>query len=291
MSVQVRKSKQKSGIIPRWMGGRVPLSSELSRFIRERLNDALTNETPGPEMQKLQPILKLQSERSSIPNENEFLIERCHTKDGYHLFFFPFEGRLVHEGMASLLAYRISKIQAITFSMAMNDYGFELLSDRDLDIQQLLADHDLFSTLNLLDDIQRSVNSTEMARRKFREISTIAGLLFQGYPGKYVKTKHLQASSSLLFDVISTHDPKNKLIKQAYQEALDQQLEETRLRKALERIHRQRILINETPSPTPFAFPILVDRLREQLSSEKLEDRVNKMIKQFEKEDAAQAKK
>ncbi|MDB5258510.1 MAG: Lhr-like helicase [Chitinophagaceae bacterium] len=291
MTVQVRKSKQKSGLIPRWMGGRVPLSSELSRFIRERLNDALTNDSPGPEMEKLQPILKLQSERSAIPNENEFLIERCHTKDGFHLFFFPFEGRLVHEGMASLLAYRISKIQPITFSMAMNDYGFELLSDTEINIQELLAAHDLFSTIHLLDDIQRSVNSTEMARRKFREISTIAGLLFQGYPGKFVKTKHLQASSSLLFDVISTHDPKNMLIKQAYQEALDQQLEETRLRKALERIHRQRILIKQTPSPTPFAFPILVDRLREQLSSEKLEDRVNKMIKQFEKEDAAQAKR
>ena len=291
MTVQVRRSKQKTGINPRWMGGRVPLSSELSRFIRERLNDALTNESPGPEMQKLQPILKLQSERSAIPNEHEFLIERCKTKDGYHLFFFPFEGRLVHEGMASLLAYRISKIQAITFSMAMNDYGFELLSDTDIDIQHLLSEHDLFSTTQLLDDIQRSVNSTEMARRKFREISTIAGLLFQGYPGKFVKTKHLQASSSLLFDVINTHDPKNMLVKQAYQEALDQQLEETRLRKALERIQRQRILIKQTPSPTPFAFPILVDRLREQLSSEKLEDRVNKMIKQFEKEDAAQAKK
>jgi ATP-dependent Lhr-like helicase len=291
MIVQVRKSKQKSGIVPRWMGGRVPLSSELSRFIRERLNDALSNDSQEPEIQKLQPIFKLQNERSAIPNENEFLIERCHTKDGFHLFFFPFEGRLVHEGMASLLAYRISKIQPITFSMAMNDYGFELLSDSEIDIEKLLADHDLFATLNLLDDIQHSVNATEMARRKFREISTIAGLLFQGYPGKFVKTKHLQASSSLLFDVINTHDPKNMLIKQAYQEALDQQLEETRLRKALERIHGQRILIKQTPSPTPFAFPILVDRLREQLSSEKLEDRVNKMIKQFEKEDAAYAKK
>lgn len=291
MTVQVRKSKQKSGLIPRWMGGRVPLSSELSRFIRERLNDALTNDSQAPEIQKLQPILKLQSERSAIPSDHELLIERCHTKDGFHLFFFPFEGRLVHEGMASLMAYRISKIQPITFSMAMNDYGFELLSDTEVDIQQLLAEHDLFSTLHLLDDIQLSVNSTEMARRKFREISTIAGLLFQGYPGKFVKTKHLQASSSLLFDVINTHDPKNMLIKQAYQEALDQQLEETRLRKALERIHRQRILIKQTSSPTPFAFPILVDRLREQLSSEKLEDRVNKMIKQFEKEDAAPTKK
>ena len=175
--------------------------------------------------------------------------------------------------------------------MAMNDYGFELLSDKEVDIETILTGHDLFSTEHLLDDIQRSVNSTEMARRKFREIATIAGLIFQGYPGKSVKTKHLQASSSLLFDVISTHDPNNLLIRQAYQESLDQQLEETRMRKALERIHLQKIVIKETATPSPFAFPILVDRMREQLSSEKLEDRVNKMIKQFEKTDAAQLKK
>jgi ATP-dependent Lhr-like helicase len=291
MTVQVRKSKQKNGIVPRWMGGRVPLSSELSRFIRARLNNALNPDSPEPEMRKLQPVLILQNDRSAIPTDQELLIERCKTKDGFHLFIFPFEGRLVHEGMASLIAYRISKIKPITFSMAMNDYGFELLSDKEVDIEILLAEHDLFSTHHLLDDIQRSVNSTEMARRKFREISTIAGLVFQGYPGKFVKTKHLQASSSLLFDVISMHDPKNLLIRQAYQEALDQQLEETRLRSVLERIHGQRILIKETQTPSPFAFPILVDRLREQLSSEKLEDRVNKMIKQFEKADADHDKK
>ncbi len=291
MTVQVRKSRQKNGIIPRWMGGRISLSSELSRFIRERLNNALNADSPEPEMRKLQPILNLQHDRSAIPTNQELLIERCKTKDGFHIFIFPFEGRLVHEGMASLIAYRISKIRPITFSMAMNDYGFELLSDEEVDIEVLLAKHDLFSTLDLLDDIQRSVNSTEMARRKFREISTIAGLIFQGYPGKFIKTKHLQASSSLLFDVISTYDPKNMLIKQAYQEALDQQLEETRLRAALTRIHHQKIIIKETQTPTPFAFPILVDRLREQLSSEKLEDRVNKLIRQFEKTDADYSKK
>ena len=175
--------------------------------------------------------------------------------------------------------------------MAMNDYGFELLSADEIDIESILKTHDLFSADDLLTDIQRSVNSTEMARRKFREISTIAGLVFQGFPGKHIKSKHLQASSSLLFEVFTTYDPGNLLLKQAYQEALDQQLEETRLRKALERIHQQRIIVKKTLTPTPFAFPILVDRLREQLSSEKLEDRVKKLVTQFEKTDAAEHKK
>lgn len=288
MAILVRKTTQPKGAVPRWSGGRMPLSSNLSAFIRNRLDDALDPETKDPEIKKMQPLLLLQQERSAIPKQDEFLVEQCKTREGFHIFMFPFEGRLVHEGMAALLAYRISKIQPVTFSMAMNDYGFELLSDEEIILEHLLEEHELFSDVNLLDDIQHSINSVEMARRKFREIAAISGLVFQGYPGKNIKTKHLQASSSLFFDVMRDHEPHNLLIRQAYQETLDQQLEEQRMRSTLNRISKQKFLFRYTQSPSPFAFPILVDRLREQLSSEKLEDRVNKMVKQMEKDRADQ---
>jgi ATP-dependent Lhr-like helicase len=279
MDVQVRKASGSKGAIPRWAGGRVPLSSQLSAFIRERLDTAFSD--TEPEMKKIHPVLLLQKERSMIPRSDQLLIEQCEMEDGHHLFIFPFEGRLVHEGMAALTAYRISRIKAVTFSMAMNDYGFELLSEEPVYIKNILQQTDIFTTENLLDDIMHSVNATEMAKRKFREIAAIAGLIFQGYPGKSIKTRHVQASSSLLFDVIREHEPQHLLIQQAYQESLDQQLEEKRLRTALERIATQEIMIRYTESPTPFAFPILVDRLREQLSSEKIEDRVRKLIDQY----------
>jgi ATP-dependent Lhr-like helicase len=175
--------------------------------------------------------------------------------------------------------------------MAMNDYGFELLTDVEIVLEELLEEHALFSTEDLLLDIQRSVNATEMAKRKFREVAAISGMIFQGYPGQGIKARHLQASSSLLFDVIREHEPKNLLIRQAYQEALDQQLEERRLRMALERIRTQDVIIRYPQTPSPFAFPIMVDRLREQLSSEKLEDRLTKLVRQFEKLNGATDKK
>lgn len=283
LTVQVRKTQSAKGNIPRWAGGRIPLSSQLSAFIRERLDETLGDHHKEPEIKKLQPLLNLQQERSVIPHQNELLIEQCQTKEGFHIFIFPFEGRLVHEGMAAVVAYRISQVMPVTFSMAMNDYGFELLSDVELDMKTLLEDYDLFTERGLIDDIRHSLNSTELSRRKFREIAAISGLVFQGYPGKTVKASHLQASSSLLFDVISEHEPENLLIRQSYQEAFDQQLEETRLRHALQRIQKQRITITYPGSPSPFAFPILVDRLREQLSSEKFTDRVNKLVEQFER--------
>ena len=281
MTVTVRASTSKKGRVPQWLGGRMSLSSNLSAFIRKRLSDAIDNPHHEVEMSKLYPLLQLQEHRSKIPSEKELLIEQFEARDGHHVFVFPFEGRQVHEGMSALLAHRISNIIPITFSIAMNDYGFELLSDQEFDIAKILQDHSLFSTEQLIEDIQRSVNATEMARRRFREIASIAGLLFQGYPGKQIKTRQLQASSSLLFNVIMDYEKNNLFIGQAFQEVLDYQLEEVRLRAALDRISNQKIVIKKLEKPSPLSFPIMVDRLREQLSSEKLDVRIQKMLKDY----------
>jgi len=216
-----------------------------------------------------------------LPKKNEFLIEYMKSSEGYHVMMYPFEGRYVHEGMAALMAYRIAQITPITFSIAMNVYGFELLSDQEVPIYEAIETNVLGSD-NLLKDIQASINSTEMARRKFRDIAAIAGLVFKGYPGQPVKDRHLQSSSQLFFDVFHEYDAHNLLLHQAFEEVMDFQLEEVRMRRALERIASQKIIIKEPNRPTPFAFPIIVDRNREKLTSEKLEDRIKKMLIQFE---------
>ncbi|WP_142683661.1 ligase-associated DNA damage response DEXH box helicase [Chitinophaga polysaccharea] len=277
MTVLVRKSNSKRSIVPSYQGGRIPLSSNLGRMLREKFNEALSRNTKDPELIALQPLFNLQEELSHIPKAGELLIEQINTKDGYHLFVYPFEGRLVHEVMAALLAYRISRIQPITFSMAMNDYGFELLSDQPIPLTAENA-KELFSTENLLAELQTSVNATEMARRKFRDIAVIAGLIFQGYPGKHKANRHLQSSASLLFNVFRDYDPQNLLLKQAFNEAFFYQMEEARLRETLERIAVSRIVITTPQKLTPFCFPIKVDSLRDTMTSEKLEDRIKKLI-------------
>jgi ATP-dependent Lhr-like helicase len=234
------------------------------------------------ELEVLEPLFELQEQLSHVPKRNELLVEQIETDDGFHLFVYPFEGRLVHEAMAAILAWRISRIRPITFSFAMNDYGFELLSDQPIPVDDTNV-YELFSPENLLTDIQRSVNSTEMARRKFRDVAVIGGLIFQGYPGEQKKARHLQASASLLFNVFSEYEPNNLLLRQSYQEVFDQQMEEARLRDMLERIQRSKIVITFPQQLTPFCFPVKVDSMREDLSSEKLEDRVRRMQMQLEK--------
>jgi ATP-dependent helicase Lhr and Lhr-like helicase len=281
MTAYVRKSNAKKSMIPSWTGGRMPLTANLGKRLREQLTiakqQALHNKMFfEKELQVLKPIFDLQQQLSHLPEKNELLIEQIETKDGFHLFVYPFEGRLVHEAMAAILAYRISRKHPITFSFAMNDYGFELLSDQPVPVDDATV-YDLFSPDDLLDDIQRSVNSTEMARRKFRDVAVIGGLIFQGMPGEKKKARHLQSSASLLFNVFSEYDPYNLLLRQSYQEVLDQQMEETRLRDMLERIQQSRIVITFPEQLTPFCFPIKVDSMREDISSEKLEDRVRRM--------------
>ncbi|MCB9299712.1 MAG: ligase-associated DNA damage response DEXH box helicase [Lewinellaceae bacterium] len=283
MDVQVRRSSKKTGRVPAWLGGRLPLSSQLSSFLRFKMAQLRHGDFADVELEKLKPLVELQASRSHVPDESEFLIEYFQSKEGYHLLFYPFEGRQVHEGMGALVAYRIAQLQAISFSIAMNDYGFELLSDSEIPIDKALA-NGLFSTQNLSQDIPASINSTELARRRFRDIASIAGLVFRGYPGKPKKDRHLQASSQLFFEVFNDYEPNNLLLLQAFDEVMSFQLEEARLRSALKRIQGQRVVLSRPDKATPFAFPILVDRLRERLSSEKLEDRIRKMKLQLVRE-------
>jgi len=284
MTAYVRKSNAKKSIVPSWQGGRMPLSANLGKKLRETLNQAAVNSRESlvnsresdSELSILKPLFELQQQLSHLPKANELLIEQIETDEGFHLFVYPFEGRLVHEAMAAILAYRISRITPITFSFAMNDYGFELLSDQPIPLDDSNV-YELFSPENLFEDIQRSVNSTEMAKRKFRDIATIGGLIFQGMPGERKKARHLQASASLLFNVFAEYEPHNLLLRQSYNEVFAQQMEETRLRDMLDRIQRSKIIITFPERYTPFCFPIKVDSMREDLSSEKLEDRVRRM--------------
>lgn len=287
MTVLVKPSKSKKSIVPSWMGGRMPLSANLGAMLRTTIHQAkqfILSKNINQQQKEfiaLQPLLLLQNQLSHLPSNDELLIEYIANKEGYHLFIYPFEGRLVHEAMAALLAYRIGEQQPISFSLAMNDYGFELLSDQPFQIASKDF-YTLLSTKNLISDIQKSVNAVEMAKRKFRDIAVIGGLLFLGYPGAQKKARHLQSSSSLLFQVFSEYDPDNILIRQAYQEVFQLQMEEARLRATLQRIQNSKIVYKQPEQYTPLSFPIAVDGLnRENLSSEKLEDRIKRMQAQL----------
>ena len=280
MEVIVKKSKIKKAKVPAWMGGRMSFSAHLSDLLKLTLQNKTHKNSP--EFVALEPIFRQQQKESILPKPHEFLIERFHTKEGCHTLFYPFEGYAIHEAMASLIAYRISLLRPISFTMSYNDYGFELLSDQAFDKISFL-DNDLFTTQYILEDLEKSINLSEMARRRFRDIAVISGLVFQGFPNKPTKTKHLQSGSQLFYNVFKDYEPDNLLYQQAIEETFDHGMERGRLLKVFEAIQRQNIVWKECNQPTPFSFPIITDRMRTKLSSENIEDRIKKMYLQLEK--------
>lgn len=283
MKVWVRKAPASArAVIPRWMGGRMPLSSELAYAVRQRLREAHNGEFRGPELQAVRPLLELQAEWSALPLPEDLLVEQIRSREGFHLLIYPFAGRLVHEGLAALCAWRMAQLQPITFTMSVNDYGFELLSPTEAPLDAAL-DAGLLQETNLAVDLEKCLNAAEMGKRQFREIARVAGLVFQGYPGQQRTARQLQASSGLLYDVFSNYDPDNLLLRQSRTEVLERQLEHTRLISTLRSLQAARIVRRRPQRLTPLAFPLVVARLRERLSSEKLSDRIARMTLQLEK--------
>lgn len=276
LTVYVRNSSGKA-LTPSWLGGRLPLTSHLAHFLRKKLALGIHAKPSEKELQFLFPLFSKQLQHSHLPKEDEFLVENIHTREGFHLFMYPFEGRLVHEVMATLVAYRISKIYPISFSIAMNDYGFELFSDKQIP----LTKDDLRKILcrdGLMNDVASSINAAEMALHKFRDIAIISGMVIQTFPGKQRNNKSLQASSSVIFKVLEEHEPDHLLVRQAYAEVFNQQLEEVRLQEAFKRIENSKIIYIFAQQYTPLSFPIKVDSLRQSLSSEDLATRIQRMI-------------
>jgi len=283
----VRKASKTKGRVPAWGGTKMALSEAMTDMVQAVLFEAAASFDDGraafqadflePEMQAAQPMLATQARLSRLPQPGVLLIERFQSREGHHLFVYPFGGRHVHMGLAQLLAWRLSRAQPNTFSLSINDFGIELLSVVPVD-PSALQDGSAFSTRTLLADVLASLNSGALAQRRFREIARVAGLVFGGYPGAPKSLKQLQASSSLFWEVFRKYDAGNRLLAQAEREVLAQELELGRLRSTLSRMASQRVEWVDLAVPSPFALPLMVERFREELSTEKLADRLQRIL-------------
>jgi len=277
MAAYVKRATKPKGVVPSWAGSKMPLSSEMAESVLDLLDDAAQGRFDSPEMQAAMPMLQAQARLSRLPRRGRLLVERLQSREGHHLFLYPFGGRSVHIGLAQLLAWRLARTQPNTFSLSVNDYGLEIVAAQpvDFDTAQLTG---LFSTHDLLPDVLASLNSGALAQRRFREIARVAGLVFSGYPGAPKSLRQLQASSSLFFEVFRKYDAGNRLLVQAESEVLAQELDITRLTHTLHTMAGLEADVVDLKVPSPFSLPLMVERLREQLSTEKLKDRLDRML-------------
>jgi ATP-dependent helicase Lhr and Lhr-like helicase len=285
MVASVKKSKRKTGIVPQWGGGRMPLSTELADATLALLGEMAQGKDASPEAVAIRPLINVQIAKSALPTPQRLVMETIVSDEGAHFYCYPFAGRLAHIGLAALIGWRASEHDPATFSFSANDYGFELHSAAPFDWKKLIA-NGLFDPNNAEDDIVSALNASELAKRRFREIARVAGLIFQGFPGAPRSTKQLQVSSALLFEVFQNHDPDNQLLAQARNESLRQELDLDRIRSALKRMHTLPRIITQPARFTPFSFPLMAERLRDTVSTESLSQRLQKLAAELEKEAA-----
>ena len=285
MAAYVRKATRNKGTVPTWQGSKMALSAELGDAVLEMMQRAAQGDFFEPELEAARPMLETQARLSRIPTPQGMLVETFRSREGYHLYVYPFSGRHVHLGLASLLAWRLARERPNTFSMSVNDYGFELVGAEEFDLAPVTS-KEVFSTANLLADVLASLNSTELAQRRFREIARVAGLVFSGYPGQPKSTRQLQASSGLFFEVFRKYDPSNLLLTQAQKEVLSQELEISRLRTTLNRLLRKILQFVQLRHPSPMSLPLMVERFREQLTTEQLSTRLDRILREMERDDA-----
>jgi len=272
--------KNIKGHVAVWGGQRMPLSTELAHALALRLKG---KGDPTPEMKAVQPILDIQKKWSRLPDDDSLLVEHTRSREGEHLFIYPFAGRLVHEGVAALVAYRISRFSGESIQTTHNDYGFSLNARRGL----FLGEEQLREVLteeNLLDDLIECMHTAELARRQFREIARVSGLILQQPPGRPTQSqRELQSSASLLFEVLQRYDSENLLLEQSRREILERQLELTRLTHVLHALQKRPILFVETQHLSPMAFPLWADRLQAILVAADATTRLEAMLKELNK--------
>ena len=286
MTAYVRKAKGSQASVPRWGGGRMPLSTTLANAMVEQLALAADGVYQTPELRAAKPMLELQLQRSALPTPSTLLVETLTSREGWHVFVYPFAGRNVHLGLASLLSWRAAQTTSGTFSLAINDYGFEILSASERnwgdEIRGLVAPR---GGQTLGEQVRLSVNATELARRRFRDIARISGLVQSSYAGERKSARQIQASSGLYYDVFAKYDPDNGLLVQAQNELLHEELDIDLIDATLRDMNEKHMVLKALARCSPLAFPLMVERLREKLTNESLHERVERMAAALEKDE------
>jgi ATP-dependent Lhr-like helicase len=290
MTAYVRLAKGKPSTVPRWGGGTLPLSDTLGHLLQAVLADSDApgpDDTARPEHAASAGLRALQAKLSALPAPGRLLAEVIATREGPRLFVYPFAGRHVHEGLAALVALRLGRIAPNTFGIAVNDYGLVLAPHTQRGFAALGLDAAMlraaFDRTRLREDLAASLNLSEMARRQFREVARIAGLLPPSLPGRAPRSlKSLQAGSGLLFDVLRQHDPGHVLLAQAEAEVFEAQLDATRLARSLDAIASAELHLTTPPTLTPLAFPLWAEQQRGTLSTEDWKARVQRAAERLE---------
>ncbi len=283
----VRPGKGGRATVPRWGGGRMPLSTTLADAMVELMGAAAEGRFDGPEMQRRPAAARIAGALVGAADARETLLaETLKTRDGWHLFLYPFAGRNVHLGLASLIAWRAGQIAPGVFSLAVNDYGLEAFSAGERDwAAELPALLDASLSLEAL--MRETFGEPQRGRTDATALPRHRPHL-RPHPAPPIRrrartARQLQASSGLFYDVFRKYDPGHALIRQAEREVLEAELDVKLIAENLARMAGKKLVVTPLERCSPLAFPLMVEGFREKLSNEAFAERVERMAAALEK--------
>ncbi|MEQ1697218.1 MAG: ligase-associated DNA damage response DEXH box helicase [Hyphomicrobiaceae bacterium] len=254
----VSRATAKDPMVPSYTGGKFPLSTHLAQRVRVMLADhGSWSKLPAP----VAEWLELQAKYSTIPNENEVLVETFPRAGKYYLVAYPFEGRLAHQTLGMLLTRRLERAGGKPLGFVCNDYGLAVWGLGNLPALMAadkLSLETLFDEDMLGDDLDAWLAESSLMKRTFRISAVIAGLIERRHPGKEKSGRQVTMSTDLIYDVLRRHDPGHILLEATWNDAATGLLDIARLGDFLRRI-KGRIHHRQLQRVSPLSIPILLE--------------------------------
>lgn len=248
----VTRSDSNQPKVPSWGGAKFPLSTYLARRVRRMMSDEAAWSRLPPDVCEW---LHAQKDHSSLPGEDDLLVETFSRGKRHFMVCYAFEGRLAHTTLAMLLTRRLDRAGVGPIGYLANDYAVCVWTMRPMSGLDFDA---LFQQDMLGDDLEAWLDESFMMKRAFKECALISGLIERRMPGHEKNSRQVTFSADLIYDTLRRHDPHHLLLSCAREDAARGLLDVARLGELLARI-AGRIRVERLPHLSPFAVPLLME--------------------------------
>lgn len=269
MNVIVEEVEGERPTVPSWFSEQLPLSYDLAlriqkfrREMEERLENAVEwlMENYNIDKASANAIYRYFMEQklfSEIPTDKKLVIEKYEGEKNYY-FFHTLVGRKANNAISRVFAYRVGIMKDCNVQIVLNDNGFALI----LPEHKRLSDAEiesLFLMPNFEDHLKKSLDRTEMLRRRFRHVAVRSFMILRNYLGREKSVWKQQLNADAILSFLKRYYPDFPVLRETYREIMEDAMDIKNAMDYLSRIGKEiELKIVRVPYPSPFAFNLFI---------------------------------
>ena len=252
--VMTEKAKGDRPKIPSFNGGKLPLSLPLADRVLKLLHDPA-------EWAKLPAAtrewLEVQSERSQMPGRDALLVESFIYDKLDHIVLYSFAGRNANQTFGLLLTQAMEQQELMPLGFVASDYGVAIWGLRAVIDAAALIKAALDAPA-----VDSWIAASQMAKRAFREVAVIAGLVERNHPGKRKTGRQVTVSTDLIYEVLKRHEPDHILLRATRADVETKIAEIDRLEEQLRHLPVKHLKLQRV---SPLAIPLMLETGAEKI--------------------------